>query len=103
MSRAARAGIDGQGSRGGLMVMAATMDRHNHGRSRRDAGGGHHAEKIVRCAWTERIALEPSPTAAATPVIGPWRAAPAGQRAGGVVSEGSRHPAAAVHTAPPWR
>ena len=44
---------------------------------------------VARRSWTERTALEPSPTAAATRFIEPWRTSPAANTPGTEVSNGS--------------
>ena len=51
-------------------------------------------------AWTERTALAPSPTAAATRFIEPWRTSPAAKTAERWISKGSgeRPSAAQVST-----
>ena len=61
-------------------------------------GGGTSArQRRARCSCTERIAAEPSPTAAATRLVDPERRSPTANRPGQLVSYGS---GSATHRAP---
>src|SRR6266567_8366163 len=65
-----------------------------------EAGLAVHEPADPRAVWTERIALAPSPTAAATRFIDPDRTSPAAKTSGWLVSNGSGRRPSSAQVAP---
>src|SRR6266496_6644731 len=68
--------------------------------SRRPAWRSVHEPADPRAVWTERIALAPSPTAAATRFIDPDRTSPTAKTSGWLVSNGSGRRPSSAQVAP---
>src|SRR5207344_1647517 len=87
---------------------------HPAPRRRRGRGGGHPGRAVrpdrlrsrrayvtsERCSWIERIAADPSPTAAATRFVEPERRSPTAKSPGLLVSYGSGDRPSALHSCP---